>query len=71
MIATADCRFLVVQKICANEHGDGPAAIVVLSRRYNASGRPVGGEEVVDGLDGPSVAATRATLSIDGGWTVT
>ena len=71
VIATADGGFIIVYESYVNEYDYGPAATVVLSRRYDASGRPVGDEELVDGLDGTAATAPRATLLSDGGYAVT
>lgn len=70
VISMADGGFLVVYESYLNDRSDGPTATVVAAQRYDASGRPVGGETVVDGLDGTNAESARATRLSDGGYAV-
>lgn len=71
VIATADGGFLIVYESYLNDYGDSPSATVVAMQRYDARGRPVGSEELVDGIDGTSASTARAALLSDGGFAVT
>ena len=71
VIAMQDGGFLITYESYVNGYDDGPSATVVMSRRYDASGQPVGPEELVDGVDGSWSANAQATLLSDGGYAVT
>jgi Ca2+-binding RTX toxin-like protein len=65
-----DGGFIVVYESYINDYDDGPSATVVVSQRYDSSGRRVGGETIVDGEDGTKADNARVTTLSDGGYVV-
>ena len=67
----ADGGFLVVWESYLNDYEEGsPSATYVAAQRYNAAGQRVGGEQLIDGIDGCSSADARVTTLRDGGYVV-
>ncbi|MBE3638150.1 calcium-binding protein [Mangrovicoccus algicola] len=72
VIVMEDGGFLVVYESYLNNYDDSNvAATVVLAQRYDAGGRPIGGETLIDGVNGARSTDARATLLSDGGYAIT
>lgn len=65
-----DGSFVIVYESYVNNYDDGPSATVVMQQRFDAQGRFLGDEEIVDGSDGSSSEDARVTTLSDGGYVV-
>ncbi|MFV0387092.1 calcium-binding protein, partial [Paracoccus sp. (in: a-proteobacteria)] len=66
----ADGGFLIVYESYVKTN-DAPAATIVYSQRYDAAGKPVGGETWLDGWEDAFSGDASITLLSDGGYAVT
>ncbi|PYE82186.1 calcium-binding protein [Pseudoroseicyclus aestuarii] len=71
VMALADGGFRIFYESYVNDYGEGPAATVIATRRYDAAGRAVTEESLISGTDGTKSDDVRATRLTDGAYAVT
>jgi Ca2+-binding RTX toxin-like protein len=64
-------EFLVVWDSYFNEYDDGVTATYIAAQRYTATGRPIGGEQILHAVDGCKSSDARIATLSDGGYVVT
>lgn len=70
ILALPDGGFLVTWDSYLDEYDGGPSAYIVSGRRFDAAGRPVGDEFLIDGVDGAASTKPSITALRDGGYAV-
>lgn len=68
ILAMPDGGFLVVWESYFNNYNDGPVTTYIAGQRFNAAGQAVGGEIVMDAVNGARSSDVRLTLLADGGF---
>ncbi len=66
----ADGSFLVVWESYFNNYDDGPVTTYIAAQRYDANGQRVGGEIVIDAVDGSKSTDPRVATLSDGGYAI-
>lgn len=66
-----DGGFVIVFDSFVNDYDDGPEATVVAMQQFDAQGRYVGLESLVDGIDGTSATDASVAVLSDGAFAVT
>ena len=66
----ADGGFLVVWDSYFNNYDDGPSLTYIAAQRYDANGQRVGGEQIIDAINGASSSNPRVTTLTDGGYAI-
>lgn len=64
VIALQDGGFLIVYESYLNDYDSDVAATVILAQRYDASGRPIGGETMIDGRQWRKLAQCECHASV-------
>ncbi|WP_210529591.1 calcium-binding protein [Rubellimicrobium arenae] len=68
ILALPNGGFLVTWDSYLNEYDDGPSAYILSGQRYDASGRRVGSEFLIDGIDQAASTEPSITALGDGGY---
>ena len=66
----ADGSFLVIWDSYFNNFDDGPVTTYVAAQRYDANGQRIGGEQIIDAVDGASSQDARVATLRDGGYAI-
>lgn len=71
VVALRDGGFLIVWESYFNNYNDtDPTVTYVAAQRYDANGQRVGGEQIIDAVDGCNSSNARVTLLTDGAYVV-